>query len=177
MFAALGSGRSRPWPVARQSTQEWDSFRPPTDRHRTSRPAPSPARTRTRTVCFHERTRRSDVRSCLSPDGDAAWAGRQDAVRNPSPHVAAFNGVQAGQSGRGYSVAATLSRPQEHPAYRQIQRAFAGSVSRFLEGLGKRLADTRWPSFRNVTVSSATFYSSGTLERWRRPLADGKADR
>src|SRR5215472_9582638 len=77
----------------------------------------------------------SDVGRWLSPDGDAAWAGRQDAVRNPSPHVASFNWVQAGQSGCGYSVAATLSRPQEHPAYRQIQRAFAGSVSRLLERL------------------------------------------
>src|SRR5438445_21942 len=63
---------------------------------------------------------RSDVGGCLSPDGDAARAGRQDAVRNPSPHVAAFNWVQAGQSGCGYAVAATLSRPQEHPAYGSI---------------------------------------------------------
>src|SRR5690349_19088765 len=135
MFAALGSGRSRPWPVARQSTQEWDSFRPSTDGHRTSRFAPSPARTKTWTVYLRERARRSDVRSCLSPDADAAWVVRQDAVWNPSPHVAAFNWVQAGQSGCGYAVAATLSRPQEHPAHRHIQRAFAGSVSRFLERL------------------------------------------
>ena len=100
--------------------KEWHPFRPPADRHRTSRPAPSPARTETRTICLHERARRSDVRSCLSPDGDAAWSGRQNAVSNPSPHVAAFNWVQAGQSGCGYSVAATLSRPQEHPAYGSI---------------------------------------------------------
>jgi hypothetical protein len=93
---------------------------PPTDRYRASRPAPSPARTKTRTICLHERARRSDVGRCLSPDGYAAGADRQDAVRNPSPHVAAFNWVQAGQSGRGYSVAATLPRPQEHPAYGSI---------------------------------------------------------
>src|SRR5262249_28063765 len=71
--------------------EEWDAVRPSTDRHRTSRRAPSPAGTKTRTICLHERARRSDVRSCLSPDGDAAWAGRQDAVWNPPPHVAAFH--------------------------------------------------------------------------------------
>jgi len=73
-------------------------------------------------MSFMERARRSDVGRCLSPDADPAWAGRQDAVRNPSPHVAAFNLVQAGQSGCGYTVAATLSRPQEHPAYGSCQR-------------------------------------------------------
>ena len=37
------------------------------------------------------------------------------------PHMLRhFNWVQAGQSGRGYSVAATLSRSQEHPAYGSI---------------------------------------------------------
>jgi hypothetical protein len=40
------------------------------------------------------------------------------------------------QSGCRYSVAATLSRPQEHPAYGSIQRTFSRAVSRFLEGLG-----------------------------------------
>src|ERR1700760_329310 len=51
--------------LARQSTQKWDPFRPSTHRHRTSRPAPSLTRTKTRTICFHERTRRSHVGSCL----------------------------------------------------------------------------------------------------------------
>src|ERR1700730_6599492 len=36
-----------PWSVACQPTQEWDPFRPPTDRHRASRFAPTPARTKT----------------------------------------------------------------------------------------------------------------------------------
>jgi hypothetical protein len=35
-----------------------------------------------------------------------------------------------------YAVAATLSWPQEHPAYGSIQRTFSRAVSRFLEGLG-----------------------------------------
>src|SRR5919204_5549765 len=61
-----------------------------------------------RTICLHERTRRPDVGRCISPDADAAWAGRQNAVRHPSAHVAAFNGVQAGEPGCGYSIAATL---------------------------------------------------------------------
>jgi hypothetical protein len=103
--------------------------------------------------------RRSDVGRCLSPDGYAAWTHRQNAVRNPSPHVAAFNWVQAGQSGCGYSVAATLSRPQEHPAHRQIQRAFAGSVSRFLERLsggraGGWLGPT-WPRAKDGMIHQA----------------------
>jgi hypothetical protein len=72
----------------------------------TSRPAPSPARTTARTICLHERARRADVRGCLSPDGDAAWGGRQNAVRNPSPHVAAFNWVQVMDVG--------LARNAEH---------------------------------------------------------------
>ena len=46
-------------------------------------------------------------------------------------------------AGCGYSVAETLPRPQEHPAHRQIQRAFSRAVSRFLEGLGSALGFTR----------------------------------
>jgi site-specific recombinase XerD len=53
----------------------------------------------TRTMCLHKRARRSDVRSCLSPDGDAAWAGRQDAVRNPSPMLRHSTGFKLANQG------------------------------------------------------------------------------
>jgi type 1 fimbriae regulatory protein FimB/type 1 fimbriae regulatory protein FimE len=45
--------------------------------------------------------RGSDVGRCLSPNADAAWAGRQDAVRNPSAHVAAFNRFKLANQGVG----------------------------------------------------------------------------
>src|SRR5262249_19586534 len=56
----------------------------------------------------------------FSPLGTRPSAGAHVAVSNPSPHVATFNWVQAGQSGCGYSFAATLSRPQKHPAYGSV---------------------------------------------------------
>jgi len=68
-------------------------------------------------ICVRERARSADVGGWLSPDADAAWPSLQDAVRDPPPHAAAFNRVQARQPGRGYPVAATLPRPQEHPAH------------------------------------------------------------
>src|SRR5262249_35789616 len=121
---------------------------------RTSRPTSSPTGARSRTICLHERARRPDVRGSLSPNADAARAGRQDAVRNPSAHVAACNRLQAGQSGRGYPVTTALSRPQEHPAYGSIHRTFSRTVPRFLERLGACTHKTRVFGNRSLTSAS-----------------------
>jgi type 1 fimbriae regulatory protein FimB/type 1 fimbriae regulatory protein FimE len=52
---------------------------------------------------------------------------------------------QVGQSGCGYSVAATLSRPQEHPAHGSIRYSELSPerFRDFLEGLGSAVGFTR----------------------------------
>jgi hypothetical protein len=68
----------------------------------------------------------------------------------------AFNWVQAGQSGCGYSVVATISATRISSIRFDIAN-FLPSGSAISGRTKERLADTRWASFTNVTASSATF--------------------
>jgi integrase len=53
---------------------EWDAFRPSTDRHRTSRPAPSPARTKTRTISLVDFARLLALVAALKAPDDGVLA-------------------------------------------------------------------------------------------------------
>src|SRR5262249_60662671 len=93
----------------------------------------------------------------------------QDAIPDTSAHAAAWLRLCPSQRRPRHTGATGLARPQEHPAHRQIQRAFAGSVSRLLErlsdGLPPRVISPNPPPLRASSPRAGFFILKPSGER------------
>src|SRR6516164_11159145 len=114
----------------------------------------------------------------LTPDGDAAWAGHQDAVSESIPTCC---GIQPGSSwpirawilGRCNTFSATRTS-----SIRFDIANFLPSGSAISGRTRERLADTRWPSLRNLTAPSVTFAERSSAGAARCPTRRrGRYDR
>ena len=80
---------------------------------------------RRQSVCVRYGSWHSGYNSLVSEDGPANRQGCKASVSGPSPHAETFNGLQARQSGRGYTLVGALSRSQEFTIDSEIHCACA----------------------------------------------------
>src|SRR5262249_20844958 len=92
------------------------------------------------------------------------------ALHHLPAHVAARLWLRPGQCRARYAGAASMARPQEHPAHGQVHRAGAGQVQKLLARLGSRFPlivyDASFPGHAGRTAAGWRRQGDGAGNKW-----------